>query len=315
MVNAIKFNKDIHKLSKNEMKIYHELQKFLNKEQDINVLMDSYLSGNNSKKLYNKISSMLYNKIKNNIISKKEYTKIINKINKIYYYMEYILNSNQHKINNNCLRYTFQKPLRFENQYMSLTSMIFYNYFENISDKFKLIIKNKTQSHTINFKNGSYYVSDISKIIDDEIKNNFNDISEKEKYIQIVVDVNRYAILVVIKENWVLELDKNFMDLFGFEKNIFEEGYHRSTKIPNLDKTKFLKIYCNLVDNKEDNEFLTNIFIKNNIGEQIIYENHNNYKRKKILDTTFNYIEICINNEKNEDIIMTDLFQISLYIS
>ena len=229
--------------------------------------------------------------------------------------MEYILNSNQHKIKNNCLRYTFQKPLRFENQYISLTSMIFYNYFENISDKFKLIIRNKTQSHTINFKNGSYYVSDISKIIDDEIKNSFNDISEKEKYIQIVVDVNRYAILVVIKENWVLESDENFMDLFGFEKNIFEEGYKRSTKIPNLDKTKFLKIYCNLVDNKEDNEFLTNVFIKNDIGEQIIYENHNNYKRKKILDTTFNYIEICIKNEKNEDIIMTDLFQISLYIS
>ena len=83
MKNAIKFNKDLHKLSKNELKIYHELQKFLNKEQDINVLIGSYLSGNNSKKLYNKISSMLYNKLKNNIISKREYTKLINKINKI----------------------------------------------------------------------------------------------------------------------------------------------------------------------------------------------------------------------------------------
>ena len=82
MINAIKFNKDIHKLSKNEMEIYHELQKFLNKEQDINISIGSYLSGNNSKKLYNKISSMLYNKLKNNIISKKEYTKLINKINK-----------------------------------------------------------------------------------------------------------------------------------------------------------------------------------------------------------------------------------------
>ena len=51
MVNAIKFNKDLHKLSKNELKIYHELQKLLNKEQDINVLIGSYLSGNNSKKL------------------------------------------------------------------------------------------------------------------------------------------------------------------------------------------------------------------------------------------------------------------------
>ena len=83
MINAIKFNKDLHKLSKNEMKIYHELQKFLNKEQDINVLIGSYLSGNNSKKLYNKISSMLYNKLKNGMINKKEYTKLINKINKI----------------------------------------------------------------------------------------------------------------------------------------------------------------------------------------------------------------------------------------
>ena len=121
--------------------------------------------------------------------------------------------------------------------------------------------------------------------------------------------------LIIIKENWVLELDSNFVELFGFEKNIFEEGYHRSTKTPNLDKTKFLKIYCNLVDNKEDNMFLSNIFIKNNIGEKIIYENHNNFKRKRILDTSFNYIEVCVKNQKNEDIVMTDLFQISFYIS
>ena len=229
--------------------------------------------------------------------------------------MEYILTSNQHDIKNNCLRYNFQKPIRFQNQYISLTSMIFYNYFENISDKFKLIIKNKTQSYTINFTNGSYYASDISKIIDDEIKENFNSISEKEKYIQIAMDVNRYAILIAIKKDWILELDKNFMDLFGFEKNIFGGRYHRSTKTPNLDKTKFLKIYCNLVDNKEDNEFLSNVFIKNNISDQIIYENDNIYKRKRILDTSFNYIEVCIKDENNQDIVMKDFFQISLYIS
>ena len=127
--------------------------------------------------------------------------------------MEYILSSDQHKFKNNCLRYTFQKPIRFQNQYISLTSMIFYNYFENVSDKFKLTIKNKTQRHIVNFKNGSYNSSDISKIIDNEIKENFNNISEKEKYVQIMVDVNRYAILIVIKEDWVLELDRNFMDL------------------------------------------------------------------------------------------------------
>ena len=44
--------------------------------------------------------------------------------------------------------------------------------------------------------------------------------------------------------------------------------------------------------------FLSNIFIKNNIGEQIIYENHKNYKRKRILDTSFNHIEVCIKIKK-----------------
>ena len=84
MVNAIKFSKDIHKLSDNEKNIYYELQKFLNKEQDINALIGSYLSGNNSKTLYNNIHNMLYNKLKNNLISKKEYTSLLNKINKSY---------------------------------------------------------------------------------------------------------------------------------------------------------------------------------------------------------------------------------------
>ena len=84
MVNAIKFNKDIHKLSSDEKNIYYELQKFLNKQQDINVLIGSYISGNHSKTLYNKINKMLYNKLKNNLISKNEYTSLLNKIN-IYY--------------------------------------------------------------------------------------------------------------------------------------------------------------------------------------------------------------------------------------
>ena len=39
----------------------------------------------------------------------------------------------------------------------------------------------------------------------------------------VVMDINRYAILIAIKKDWILELDKNFIDLFGFEKNIFKE--------------------------------------------------------------------------------------------
>ena len=68
MVNAIKFNKDIHKLSENEKNIYYEIQKYLNKDQNINVLIGSYLAGNNSKNLFNKI---LYSKYKNNLTNQK----------------------------------------------------------------------------------------------------------------------------------------------------------------------------------------------------------------------------------------------------
>ena len=37
------------------------------------------------------------------------------------------------------------------------------------------------------------------------------------------MDVNRYAILIAIIENWILELDKNFIDLFGFEKKFLKK--------------------------------------------------------------------------------------------
>ena len=80
-LNAIKFNKGIHKLSKNEKNAYYEILKHLNKDQDTNVLIGSYLAGNNSKDLFNKINKILYNKYKNNLINQKDYTNLLSKIN------------------------------------------------------------------------------------------------------------------------------------------------------------------------------------------------------------------------------------------
>ena len=83
MVNAMKFNKDIHKLSKNEKKCLLSITKNLNKGQDINILIGSYLAGNNSKDLFNKINKILYDKYKNNLITQKEYTNLLSKINNV----------------------------------------------------------------------------------------------------------------------------------------------------------------------------------------------------------------------------------------
>ena len=78
MKNAILKNKNINKLTKNEYDVYNALQKYKNNK--LQLLISSYLSGNKSKDLYNKINEMLYDNYKNNKISKKEYQNIIDKI-------------------------------------------------------------------------------------------------------------------------------------------------------------------------------------------------------------------------------------------
>ena len=82
MKEAIKFNKNIHKLSSNEKNIYYELEKYINKDKSLDILIGSYLSGNNNKKLFNRINKILYDKYKNNLITQKEYMNMLKQINK-----------------------------------------------------------------------------------------------------------------------------------------------------------------------------------------------------------------------------------------
>ena len=78
MKNAILKNKNINKLTKNEYDVYQALQKYRNKDK-LELYISSYLAGNKSKNLYNKINELLYNSYKNNKITKDEYQNIINK--------------------------------------------------------------------------------------------------------------------------------------------------------------------------------------------------------------------------------------------
>ena len=79
--NAILKNNNIDKFSKNEYHVYSILNKY--KNDDTNLLISSYLAGNVSDSLYNTINKNLYNKFKNNELSKQSYYTILKKVNSI----------------------------------------------------------------------------------------------------------------------------------------------------------------------------------------------------------------------------------------
>ena len=81
MKNAILKNTYVNQLSKNEYHVYTLLNRY--KNNDTNLLIASYLAGNKSVDLYDTINKNLYNKLKNNEITKQKYNNILRKINNI----------------------------------------------------------------------------------------------------------------------------------------------------------------------------------------------------------------------------------------
>ena len=104
--------------------------------------------------------------------------------------------------------------------------MIFYNFFPNIDNNFKSTVKHNNRDIVINFQKGAYNVDDISNIINLKIKENPN--IKIEEPIKMIIDINHYKILIIVKGNFKLILDKNFMKLLGFGKYFINPGYNRS---------------------------------------------------------------------------------------
>ena len=55
-------------------------------------------------------------------------------------------------------------------------------------------------------------------------------------------------------------------------------------------------------------------FIKSGLAELTVYNEQSIYKKQKIINDEFNYIEFEFLDEKNNKIEMTDYFAISVYI-
>ena len=227
---------------------------------------------------------------------------------------ELILNSNEHKIDSNKLRYEFKSPIRFDNSFMSLTQAIFYNFFHNVKESYQMKVKKDNIFYTIAFIDSMLEVPDINKIINDELIRHELLTEDDNPIISILADINTFKIIVLIEDGYELYLDDNFSRMLGFSNKVLKRYLQRSDLIPQINAINYLEIFCNVIDNKNNPYYLSNVFIKSGLAELSVYNENNNYKKQKIINDSFNYIEIEILDEKNNKVEMSDYFSISVYI-
>ena len=225
-----------------------------------------------------------------------------------------ILNSNDNKVDSNKLRYEFKTPIRFDNSFMSLNQAIFYNFFHNVKESYQMKVKKNNTFYTISFIDSMLEVEDINKIINNELIKQKLLTEDDNPIISIIADINTFKILILIEDGYELHLDDNFARMLGFSNKVLKRYLQRSDLIPQINPINYLKIYCNIIDNKNNPYYLTDVFIQSGVGELTIYKEQSIYAKEKIINDTFDYIEFEFLDEKNNKIELLDHFSISVYI-
>ena len=225
-----------------------------------------------------------------------------------------ILNSNENKVDSNKLRYEFKSPIRFDNSFMSLNQAIFYNFFHNVKESYQMKVKKDNKFYTISFIDSMLEVEDINKIINNELIKQKLLTEDDTPIISILSDINTFKIIVLIEDGYELHLDDNFSRMLGFSDKVLKRYLQRSDLIPQINAINYLKIFCNVIDNKNNPYYLTDVFIKSGLGELTVYTEESIYAKQKIINDSFNYIEFEFLDEKNNKIEFSDYFSISVYI-
>ena len=175
-------------------------------------------------------------------------------------------------------------------------------------------VKKDNTFYKISFIDSMLEVSDINKIINNELIRHKLIKEDDPPIISNISDVNTFKLIILIETGYELYLDDNFADILGFSNKILKRYLQRSDKVPQINPINFLKIYCNIIDNKNNPYYLSNIFIKSGLAELTVYNEPSTYKKQKVINDSFNYIEIELFDEKNNKVEMTDYFSISVSI-
>ena len=187
---------------------------------------------------------------------------------------ELILNSNEHKVDVNKLRYEFKSPIRFENSFISLTQGIFYNFFHNVKQDYEMKVKKDNTYYSICFIDSMLEVEDIKKIINDELLRH----KLLTEDVSIIADINTFKIIILVERNYELILDNNFAKMLGFSYKILKKDLQRSDLTPQINRINYLKIYSNIIYNQNNPYYLSKVFIKSNVSELTVYNENNIYK-------------------------------------
>ena len=115
---------------------------------------------------------------------------------------ELILNSNEHKIDSNKLRYEFKSPIRFDNSFKSLTQAIFYNFFHNVKESYQMKVKKDNTFYTISFIDSMLVVHGIDKLINDELIRHELLTENYPPIISILTDINTFKIIILIEDDY-----------------------------------------------------------------------------------------------------------------
>ena len=175
-------------------------------------------------------------------------------------------------------------------------------------------VKKDNTYYNISFIDSMLEVEDINKIINDELIRHKLLTEEDTSVISIIADINTFKIIILVERGYELYLDDNFSRMLGFSYKILKKDLQRSDLTPQINKINYLKIYSNIIDNKHNPYYLSNIFIKSDVAELTVYNENNIYKKQKVINDVFHYIEVEIFDDENEKIEMTDYFSVSLYI-
>ena len=228
--------------------------------------------------------------------------------------MEIEINSDEHKISTNKLRYYFDDITKFENNKVALMECTFRTFFENVKSNYSMKVKYEEAFYNIDFIDSQLEIFDINNILQDHLIKFNLQVEDETPKIQIISDVNTYSVLIFIEKEFELHIDKNFQKILGFDYSILKDVMQRSNKTPKVNKFNYIKIFLNIVDNKIQENYLTKVFVQSSIGNLNLYMPNSIYKTKNILNSQFEYIEVTFLDESNEPIEFIDSFSMSLYI-